>query len=454
MQRAFTVAAAAALFVSPAFAADDSKPKTNAESKAKAPAASDEIAKLALAAKGEKAGAPIHQLVSALDAKLQDKETGAATAKEILDRMAEFELGATVEKSLQKIAADKKQAAAAQLLLQCVRARLVTKTMKKGGVVLGQVVVEDGKLSPEMVLAQMPISAEGYFAGEVGDMKKPVNFRAAGYEDVEAKLDGKSGEFFDVGVVTMKPMPKGSAVTLKGKVQLEIADRGPATMSLSLMVPKPNTPHGGYSPRRGWPKPTEVKLEADGSFSVPGLTPGDYYMMIQAKDHAQKSEMVKVGGGGVTDKGVIKLSTTDLGFYIGKAAPKTGELPWEKDYTAAMKKAEAEKKPVMVMMTATWCGPCKMLEKDVLNDPWVKQFLSGFVIVKAYEDKDVEAKYPMNGYPTLVFLDSTGKEKHRTSGYQPSPKFLSECVKGMKKLAVEVPADLKTLVEKKVVEGG
>src|SRR5262245_59671569 len=62
-------------------------------------------------------------------------------------------------------------------------------------------------------------------------------------------------------------------------------------------------------------------------------------------------------------------------------------LAWEKDYPSAITKAKAEKKPLMIMMTATWCGPCKMLEKETLDDPWVRYFLSNFVVVKAYEDK-------------------------------------------------------------------
>ena len=108
----------------------------------------------------------------------------------------------------------------------------------------------------------------------------------------------------------------------------------------------------------------------------------------------------------------------------------------------------------MVMMTATWCGPCKMLEKETLNDPWVKHFLTGFIIVKAYEDKEVEAKYPMNAYPTLVFTDSQGKELHRTVGFQPTTKFLEQCVAGMKKLALKLPEELQLLIDKKILGAG
>src|SRR5207253_280925 len=82
-----------------------------------------------------------------------------------------------------------------------------------------------------------------------------------------------------------------------------------------------------------------------------------------------------------------------------------------------------------VMMTATWCGWCKVLEKETLSDPWVRHFLSGFVLVKAYEDRAVEQKYGLSGYPTLVFTDSAGKSVHKTVGHQAQLPFSRECAR-------------------------
>src|SRR5262249_12077269 len=113
--------------------------------------------------------------------------------------------------------------------------------------------------------------------------------------------------------------------------------------------------------------------------------------------------------------------------------------------------ASETNKPLMIMMTATWCGPCKMLEKETLDDPWVKHFLTDFVIVQAFEDQEVEGIYKKNGYPTLVFADSNGKEIHRFLGFRQSVPFLIECVKAFKKLSIKLPPDLQTLIDKKIV---
>ena len=282
--------------------------------------------------------------------------------------------------------------------------------------VVGRLVVEDGKQDPEMVMAQMPILKEGYFAGEVGDLARPIAFRSHGYQNLDVPLKGKTGDLVYLGDVTLKPLPESGGSSLRGKIVLDAPkDSESPSVSLSIMVGEPNTPHNGYSPRRGWPKPLELPVSKEGEFSATGLSPARYYLSISAKGHVDTSKMMSFESGKLLDVGTIHLRSTDLGLYVGKPAPKAKELAWEKDYPAALKRARDEKKPMLVMMTATWCGPCKLLEKETLSDPWVRHFLSGFVVVKAYEDKDVEEKYGLNGYPTLVFTDPAASLPTRRS---------------------------------------
>ncbi len=105
---------------------------------------------------------------------------------------------------------------------------------------------------------------------------------------------------------------------------------------------------------------------------------------------------------------------------------------------------------MLVMMTATWCGWCKKLEADTLDDPWVRHFLAGFVLVKAFQDKDVDQKYGC-GYPTLVFTDDAGELAHKTAGYKLPMPFAAECARAFKKLALAPRPELKTLLDKKLV---
>jgi len=393
----------------------------------------------------------IHELMDRLEAQLQDRVTASATANRILERCRDYDLGMVLDLRLEAMIRDGQSVRAAELWIKSLRSHLVVRTMGRGGVAIGKVIVEDGKLDPELVLAQMPILEGGYFAGEVGDFTRPVRFRAAGYEEVEISLAGKRSSIVDVGTVVLKPLPPERAASLKAKVALDIAERGPPSVKISLSTPRGNTPYFGVTPRRRWPEPTTLKVNDDGELNVKGLTPGEYYMEILAKDHAPYTRMIRLTPGKELDRGTIKLHTTDFEHFIGKPAPRLGDLRWEKEFNVALRRAAIERKPVLLMMVDRNSAQWIALEKETLSDPWVKNFLSSFVLVKTLEDKAVEAQYQANIYPTLVFLDQDGREVRRTSGQQPAAVFLGHCVRALRLLAVDLPAELQLLVDRKVV---
>ena len=82
------------------------------------------------------------------------------------------------------------------------------------------------KLDPELVVAQMGILPEGYFAGELGDLERPLGFRCQGYSSLEVPLEGKTGELVYLGTVTLKPLAAGQSASLQGKVTLDDARSG------------------------------------------------------------------------------------------------------------------------------------------------------------------------------------------------------------------------------------
>lgn len=340
---------------------------------------------------------------------------------------------------------------AAGRLLQLVLATSTVKQMGKGQVAIGQLKVGDGKLAPDMVVAQMVIQPDGWFATEIGTIAKPLGFRAAGYLPLDVKLPEAKG-VLNLGTVEIKPLGPTDGGLVRGKVAYEGPD-GAADLkaTLNFSVPPVNSLSGGYRPRKKWPQPEAVTVAKDGTFEIKGVTPGEHVISLQTGKHEDLYREVSLKAGETNDLGTLTLRSTDLGFHLKKDAPKAGKIAWEKDVETARKRALAENRPMMIMMTATWCGPCKMLEGKTLSDPWVQQFLKGFVLVKAYEDKAVEKEYGLNGYPTLVFTDHTGKEKSRTVGYQTPPAFSGQILWACQELDAPVDPDLKTLSDKQVV---
>jgi thiol-disulfide isomerase/thioredoxin len=408
--------------------------------------------KLSAALKGED-NAAFAKVLADCQGKLSKGGPEAETmARQLLEKPEGVVPDEAPRQFLKGMAGADKSIAAGELLLRIAQSRRTVHEFKRGHVVVGQLIVADGKVEPDLVMGQMPISPEGYFAGEVGDLKRPIAFRSHGYQNLDVPLEGKQGDVVCLGKLTLKRIPADQQSSIKGKLVLDAAKTPEAAeVKISTNVGPINTPHNGYSPRRRWPEGITIPVAANGEFTLSGLSPCGYFIQITAKDHVNQFKTVNFSPGKEMDVGVYRLYSTDLGFYVGKPAPKNGELTWEKDYTTALKRAQTEKKPLMVMMTATWCGPCKKLEKETLSDAWTRHFLSQFVLVKAYEDKDVEKTYGLTGYPTLVFTDSTGKAAHKTVGYQQVLPFAAECARAYRKLALKPPADLQTLIEKKVV---
>lgn len=93
----------------------------------------------------------------------------------------------------------------------------------------------------------------------------------------------------------------------------------------------------------------------------------------------------------------------------------------------ACKKASAEKKVVVVDLYATWCGPCKMLDRTTWKDGNVRAWLSkNTVAVKIDGDKNSELcrRYKIKAYPTILFLRADGGELDRLVGYRDPEGFL------------------------------
>jgi thioredoxin-related protein len=111
---------------------------------------------------------------------------------------------------------------------------------------------------------------------------------------------------------------------------------------------------------------------------------------------------------------------------------------WSTDYQAALEKAKTENKKVFLFFTGSdWCGWCKRLNREILATPDFKKYADEKLVlveldfprgksqsaeVKAQNTKLMQ-QYKIEGYPTVIVLNSDGK-KLGDLGYQeggPSP---------------------------------
>ncbi len=115
---------------------------------------------------------------------------------------------------------------------------------------------------------------------------------------------------------------------------------------------------------------------------------------------------------------------------------------WQTDYKAALEQAAKENKPVLLDFTGSdWCGWCIKLNKETFSQPEFQKFAEKNLILVELDfpqgkpqaesvkkqNAELQAKYGVEGFPTLVLLNSKGKEIARNPGYLPGgPKGFIE----------------------------
>jgi len=119
-------------------------------------------------------------------------------------------------------------------------------------------------------------------------------------------------------------------------------------------------------------------------------------------------------------------------FALTLSLPAAEDLKWSTDYKAALTQAKAENRHVFLFFTGSdWCSWCKRLNKEILSQDAFKDYAAKNLILveldfprgksQPSDVKKQNAKlmdlYKIEGYPTVIVLDSAGK-KVGELGYQ------------------------------------
>ena len=133
------------------------------------------------------------------------------------------------------------------------------------------------------------------------------------------------------------------------------------------------------------------------------------------------------GGAGIT---CLVLAT----FLVASWAMQGPGVTWKPYSEEILNEAQNLKKLVIIDFYATWCTPCREIEEVTLHDPLViKQAESDFVMIKVDVTKGgnplherLLKQYEVKGVPTIVFMDTDGKERRdlRLVDYFPPDQFL------------------------------
>lgn len=122
--------------------------------------------------------------------------------------------------------------------------------------------------------------------------------------------------------------------------------------------------------------------------------------------------------------------------FVAATFAQAADLPegWLQDFDQAKAKAAETKKPIMAVFSASWCGPCQHMVKNVYPTTEVITELGKWVpvYIDGDENETITKDMKVRGYPTYVLMDSAGVETYRIVGASPdSSAFLAALNKGV-----------------------
>ncbi len=131
-------------------------------------------------------------------------------------------------------------------------------------------------------------------------------------------------------------------------------------------------------------------------------------------------------------KPIVGTCATLVAFYCSGFA-FAGDEGWSSDFAAAKKEAAESKKDLLIDFTGSdWCGWCIKLNKEVFSqEPFKAGVKDKFVLVELdypqdksklsaetlKQNEELQKKYPVQGYPTILLTDADGKP-FAVTGYE------------------------------------
>ncbi len=99
-------------------------------------------------------------------------------------------------------------------------------------------------------------------------------------------------------------------------------------------------------------------------------------------------------------------------------------------FEEALKLAKKEKKNIFLDAYASWCGPCKMLKKNIFTQKEVGNFYNSNFINMAIDMEQGEGpqlaqKYKVQAYPTLLFINHKGEVIGSALGYHQADEIIA-----------------------------
>lgn len=127
----------------------------------------------------------------------------------------------------------------------------------------------------------------------------------------------------------------------------------------------------------------------------------------------------------------MKKIISGLFVFIGIFILAQDEIKFQDiSFKDLIAKAKTENKLVFIDAYASWCGPCKMMEKNIftkksVGDFYNKNFVNARIDMEKGEGREIAQKFGVRSYPTYLFLNGDGELVSQNYGYMEENLFLA-----------------------------
>jgi thioredoxin-related protein len=134
----------------------------------------------------------------------------------------------------------------------------------------------------------------------------------------------------------------------------------------------------------------------------------------------------------------VLLLASAVTLWSDDPKPKKEEVNWLA-FEPGLAAAKKEKKMTVVDFYTTWCGWCKVMDKETYGHASIIKYAKEkLVLVKVnaeseektrfrereYTYRELAAAFGVNSYPATAFIDANGDVLTLVPGYIPADKFL------------------------------